>query len=33
VEDHFLVDAGLANSPPDLLMTGRTLSGAPPAKG
>ncbi len=32
-QEYFLVDAGLANSRPDLLLAGRTLFGAPPAKG
>lgn len=32
-QEYFLVDAGLANSRPDLLLTGRTLFGAPSAKG
>ena len=32
-QEYFLVDANFANSRPDLLMAGRTLFGAPPAKG
>lgn len=32
-QEYFLVDANFANSRPDLLLTGRTLFGAPPAKG
>ena len=32
-QEYFLVDAELAKSRPDLLLSGRTLYGAPPAKG
>ncbi|MBE9568658.1 MAG: glutamine synthetase III [Proteobacteria bacterium] len=32
-QEYFLVDANFANSRPDLLLTGRTLFGAPSAKG
>ncbi len=32
-QEYFLVDANFANSRPDLLLTGRTLFGAAPAKG
>jgi len=32
-QEYFLVDATFANSRPDLLLAGRTLFGAPPAKG
>ena len=32
-QEYFLVDAGLANARPDLLMTGRTVFGHAPAKG
>ena len=32
-QEYFLVDAHFANSRPDLLLAGRTLFGAPPAKG
>ncbi|MFT7300176.1 MAG: glutamine synthetase [Porticoccus sp.] len=32
-QEYFLVDEYFANSRPDLLLTGRTLFGAPPAKG
>ncbi|MGB5635870.1 MAG: glutamine synthetase III [Waterburya sp.] len=32
-QEYFLVDAHFANSRPDLLITGRTLFGKPPAKG
>lgn len=32
-QEYFLVDENFANSRPDLLMAGRTLFGAPPAKG
>ncbi|MDT8453215.1 MAG: glutamine synthetase III [Gammaproteobacteria bacterium] len=32
-QEYFLVDANFANSRPDLLLAGRTLFGAPPAKG
>lgn len=32
-QEYFLVDALFANSRPDLLLTGRTLFGKPPAKG
>ena len=32
-QEYFLVDAAFANSRPDLLLTGRTLFGKPPAKG
>lgn len=32
-QEYFLVDANFANRRPDLLLAGRTLFGAPPAKG
>lgn len=32
-QEYFLVDINFANARPDLLLTGRTLFGAPPAKG
>ncbi len=32
-QEYFLVDANFANLRPDLLLAGRTLFGAPPAKG
>ena len=32
-QEYFLVDAKFANARPDLLLAGRTLFGAPPAKG
>ncbi|MFA7555436.1 MAG: glutamine synthetase III [Spongiibacteraceae bacterium] len=32
-QEYFLIDANFANSRPDLLLTGRTLFGAAPAKG
>jgi glutamine synthetase len=32
-QEYFLVDANFANTRPDLLLAGRTLMGAPPAKG
>lgn len=32
-QEYFLVDSHFANSRPDLLLAGRTLFGAPPAKG
>lgn len=32
-QEYFVVDAGLANARPDLLMTGRTVFGHAPAKG
>ncbi|MCR9104270.1 MAG: glutamine synthetase III [Gammaproteobacteria bacterium] len=32
-QEYFLVDSAFANSRPDLLLAGRTLFGAPPAKG
>jgi len=32
-QEYFLVDANFANMRPDLLLAGRTLFGAPPAKG
>ncbi|PKH03835.1 glutamine synthetase type III [Psychromonas sp. MB-3u-54] len=32
-QEYFLVDENFANARPDLLLTGRTLFGAPPAKG
>ncbi len=32
-QEYFLVDANFANQRPDLLFAGRTLFGAPPAKG
>ena len=32
-QEYFLVDTHFANSRPDLLLAGRTLFGAPPAKG
>lgn len=32
-QEYFLVDASFANSRPDLLLAGRTLFGAKPAKG
>lgn len=32
-QEYFLVDAAFANARPDLLLTGRTLFGAAPAKG
>ena len=32
-QEYFLVDAHFANNRPDLLLAGRTLFGAPPAKG
>ncbi len=32
-QEYFLVDMNFANSRPDLLLSGRTLFGAPPAKG
>ena len=32
-QEYFLVDSNFANSRPDLLLAGRTLFGAPPAKG
>ena len=32
-QEYFLVDANFAGSRPDLLLTGRSLFGAPPAKG
>ncbi|MFN8248252.1 MAG: glutamine synthetase III [Ferruginibacter sp.] len=32
-QEYFLVDAGLANARPDLLLTGRTVFGHAPAKG
>ena len=32
-QEYFLVDANFATSRPDLLLAGRTLFGAPPAKG
>ncbi len=32
-QEYFVVDAGLANARPDLLLTGRTLYGHAPAKG
>ncbi len=32
-QEYFLVDAAFANLRPDLLLAGRTLFGAPPAKG
>jgi glutamine synthetase len=32
-QEYFVIDAGLANARPDLMMTGRTLFGHAPAKG
>ena len=32
-QEYFLIDENFANSRPDLLLAGRTLFGAPPAKG
>lgn len=32
-QEYFLLDSGLANARPDLVLTGRTLLGHPPAKG
>ncbi len=32
-QEYFLIDENFANARPDLLMCGRTLFGAPPAKG
>ena len=32
-QEYFLIDAGLANARPDLIMTGRTVFGHSPAKG
>jgi glutamine synthetase len=32
-QEYFLIDTNFANSRPDLLLAGRTLFGAPPAKG
>ena len=32
-QEYFLIDANFANSRPDILLTGRTLFGAPSAKG
>ena len=32
-QEYFVVDAGLANARPDLVLTGRTVFGHPPAKG
>ncbi|MFT5335933.1 MAG: glutamine synthetase, partial [Halioglobus sp.] len=32
-QEYFLIDSHFANSRPDLLLAGRTLFGAPPAKG
>jgi hypothetical protein len=32
-QEYFVVDAGLANARPDLLLTGRTVFGHAPAKG
>ncbi len=32
-QEYFLIDAGLANTRPDLLLTGRTVFGHAPAKG
>lgn len=32
-QEYFLVDSNFANARPDLLLAGRTLFGAPPAKG
>ena len=32
-QEYFLIDSNFANSRPDLLLAGRTLFGAPPAKG
>ncbi|MBS1511401.1 MAG: glutamine synthetase III [Bacteroidetes bacterium] len=32
-QEYFLIDAGLANARPDLLLTGRTVFGHAPAKG
>jgi len=32
-QEYFLVDSNFANNRPDLLLAGRTLFGAPPAKG
>jgi glutamine synthetase len=32
-QEYFLIDANFAHSRPDLLLAGRTLFGAPPAKG
>ncbi|HNP55327.1 MAG TPA: glutamine synthetase III, partial [Ferruginibacter sp.] len=32
-QEYFLVDAGIANARPDLLLTGRTVFGHAPAKG
>src|SRR6201747_579150 len=32
-QEYFVIDAGLATARPDLMMTGRTVFGHPPAKG
>lgn len=32
-QEYFVIDAGIANARPDLIMTGRTVFGHPPAKG
>ena len=32
-QEYFLIDSNFANSRPDLMLAGRTLFGAPPAKG
>lgn len=32
-QEYFLIDLGMANARPDLVLTGRTLIGHPPAKG
>jgi glutamine synthetase len=32
-QEYFLIDANFANARPDLMLAGRTLFGAPPAKG
>ena len=32
-QEYFLIDANFANSRPDILLSGRTLFGKPPAKG
>ena len=32
-QEYFVIDAGLANARPDLVLTGRTVFGAAPAKG
>jgi glutamine synthetase len=32
-QEYFVIDAGMVNARPDLIMTGRTVFGHPPAKG